>query len=469
MDLAWTVERMHPEDREALKDRIDDLFAKTAESEMLSTAEFRWKHKSGEWRWFSDNRSRIFDDEGGLKAIVGTIRDITERKNLEEQLQQAMKMEAIGRLAGGVAHDFNNLLSVILTYSRIMLENKEINDSMRADLKEIGTAGERASSLTRQLLAFSRKQVLQPELLDLKDVITNMHKMLGRLIGEDIELTTILKESMGQVKADPGQIEQVIMNLAVNARDAMPRGGKLTVEIADAALDEEYAGRHAEVDPGPYVMLAVSDTGHGMDAETKSKIFDPFFTTKEKGKGTGLGLATVYGIVKQSGGNVVAYSEPGKGTTFKIYLPRVEEGAYETGKKKILEGESLRGSETVLVVEDDESVRSLVCRLLQEAGYTVLKAADGAEALKINEQHPETIHLMVTDVVMPGMGGRKLAERLGPLRPEMKILYMSGYTDNAIVHHGALDPGTAFLQKPITKENLLLKTREALEKEQPEA
>ncbi len=388
--------------------------------------------------------------------------EITERKQLEAQLLQSQKMEAVGRLAGGIAHDFNNLLTVIKGYSELLVEEVGGDGRLRRAAEEIDKAADRAALLTRQLLAFSRRQVLEPEVLDLNDVVANMDKMLRRLIGEDIDLVSVRRPGLGRVKADPGQIEQVIMNLAVNARDAMPQGGKLTLETANVELDEVYARNHVAITPGSYVMLAVSDTGCGMDAETQARIFEPFFTTKELGKGTGLGLATVYGIVKQSGGYIWVYSEPGQGTTFKVYLPRLEE-AVETAQPEREIVRPARGSETVLLVEDEENVRQLVRQTLEKNGYTVLEARAGAEATQLSAQHPGPIHLMLTDVVMPKMSGRELAERLALLRPGIKVLYMSGYTDNAIVHHGVLDPGTAFLQKPFTAADLGQKVREVLD------
>ena len=400
----------------------------------------------------------------GRRARVVLVNDITERRQLEEQLRQAQKMEAVGQLAGGIAHDFNNLLVAINGYSELALRRLQAEDPLRRNVEEIRKAGERAAALTRQLLAFSRRQVLQPMALDLNAIVSEMEKMLRRLIGEDVELRTALAPDLGSVKADPGQIEQVLMNLAVNARDAMPRGGKLTVETQNVDLDEEYASRHVAVAPGPYVMLAVSDTGTGMDAETQARIFEPFFTTKEVGKGTGLGLSTVYGIVKQSGGNVWVYSEPGHGSTFKVYFPRVGEGAQEYRRGAEPE-EVLRGEETVLLAEDEETVRKLAREVLELYGYRVLEAAGGGDALLICERHAGPIQLLVTDVVMPEMGGRELAARLARLRPETRVLYMSGYTDSAIAHQGVLEDRADFIQKPFTPEALARKVREVLDRE----
>ncbi len=387
-----------------------------------------------------------------------------ERKQLEQQFLQSQKVEAIGQLAGGVAHDFNNLVTIISGYSHLLLEALPPDERIHGYVMEIQHAGERAAALTRQLLAFGRRQVLQPQVLDLNGVVANMDKMLRRLIGEDVDLVTACLEGLGRVKVDPGQIEQVIMNLAVNARDAMPRGGKLTLETANVELDEAYARDHVAVKPGPYVMLAVSDTGCGMDAETQKHIFEPFFTTKEQGKGTGLGLATVYGIVKQSGGNIWVYSEPGRGTTFKIYLPRMDEAVKMKGHSES-PAATARGTETVLLVEDEDAVRTLVRGVLESSGYQVLEANGGTQALLISERYKKPIHLMLTDVVMSQMGGRELAEQLVGRHPETKVLYMSGYTDNAIVHHGVLDADTPFLQKPFAPDAVARKVREALDGE----
>jgi len=384
------------------------------------------------------------------------------RRRLEEQLQQSQKMEAIGRLAGGVAHDFNNLLTIINGYSQLILDRLSSEDPVRGHVNQIKEAGDRAAALTRQLLAFSRKQVLSPQLLDLTEVVTGIDKMLRRLIGEDIELVTVNTSGLWLVKTDPGQIDQVIMNLVVNARDAMPQGGRLTIETTNLNMDDSFPGRHPAIVPGRYVMLAVSDTGTGMSEEVKSRIFEPFYTTKKHGKGTGLGLSTVYGIVKQSGGYIWAYSEPGKGTTFKVYLPVAEGALKEVGRTEE-HPHPTGGSETVLLVEDNESVRTFVQSVLESKGFKLLQANGSEDALRIIENHDGPIHLLLTDVVMPRMSGPELATRLAPLHPEAKVLYMSGYTDNAIVHHGVLDPGTHFLQKPFVPETLILKIREVLD------
>jgi PAS domain S-box-containing protein len=419
---------------------------------------------AGRWGWFSTTKAPLRDKQGKIVGIVGIGRDITEQKRLQEQLLQAQKMEAIGQLAGGVAHDFNNILVVITGYSELLLQRHlDDPDTRRLYVEEIKKAGERATALTRQLLAFSRKQMLQPEILNLNEVVLNMENMLRRLIGEHIELMTSLAPELSQVKADPGQLEQVMMNLAVNARDAMPQGGKLTIETDNVELDETYTHQYLELMSGPYVMLAVSDTGVGMDAETQSHLFEPFFTTKEAGEGTGLGLATSYGIIKQSGGHIAVYSEPGKGTTFKVYLPRLDEPIKPLASPPASIDEPHQHVETILVVEDEVEVCEVIDTILTQRGFTVLRASDGNKALRLGEQFAGPIHLLLTDVVMPGgMNGRELAERLVSLYPSLKVLYMSGYTDNAIVHHGVLDPDTAFLQKPFAPDNLIRKVLELL-------
>ena len=409
---------------------------------------------------FDLSSTPLRDPRGALRGCVLVLRDITERRSLEEQFRQSQKMDAVGRLAGGVAHDFNNILTVIKGYSDLLLEELgSADERLHRAANEIYHSAERAASLTRQLLAFSRRQVLEPRVLDLNEVVASMDKMLQRLIGEDIGLVSICKSGLRRVKADPGQIEQVILNLAVNARDAMPQGGKLTIETANVELEEDYARIHMAVRPGSYVMLAVSDTGCGMDDETQAHIFEPFFTTKEKG--TGLGLATTYGIVKQSGGNIWVYSELGQGTTIKIYLPRVRD-AVDTIEPLQPVAARHSGSETILLVEDERAVRELVVSTLERYGYTVLAAGDAAEATQLAQQHERRIHLLLTDVVMPKVSGRQLVERLTPLRPEMKVLYMSGYTDDAIVRHGVLDPGTAFLQKPFNAADLTRRVLQVL-------
>ncbi|MBI4552055.1 MAG: response regulator [Candidatus Latescibacteria bacterium] len=386
-----------------------------------------------------------------------------ECAQLEAQLLQAQKMEIVGQLASGAAHDFNNLLMVILGYADLLLLRLDASSPMRKSLEEIKRASNRAAALTRQLLTFSRKQVLHPQVLDLNTVMTDIDKMLRRLIDEQITLITVPDSALDRVKADPGQIEQVIMNLVVNARDAMPEGGVLTIETANVELDQEYARWHANVQPGPYVMLAVSDTGCGMDEATQARIFEPFFTTKEPGKGTGLGLSTVASIIKQSGGCVWVYSEVGRGTTFKIYLPRVEE-AVEVRSKDDSSSAVPRGTETVLVVEDDSLVRELAVQILQEQGYTVLEASNGREALLTGQEHVGSgIDLLLTDLVMPQMSGREVAEYLACVHPNIRILYMSGYTDRTIIQHNILEAGTSLLQKPFTPNVMIRKVREVLD------
>jgi len=401
--------------------------------------------------------------DGDVLGAICMALDITDRKELEERFRQAQKMEAVGRLAGGIAHDFNNLLMVIQGYADLLTERLPAEDPLRRHAEQIQMASQRATSLTRQLLAFSRKQILAPKVLNIQTVVTDLEKMLRRLIGEDIQLETNSVKDLGLVKADRSQIEQVILNLAVNARDAMPGGGRLTIETANVELDASFNRMPQVLAPGPYVMLAVTDNGTGMDAETQAHIFEPFFTTKEKGKGTGLGLATVYGIVKQSGGYIWVYSEPGHGATFKGYLPRIAEevfsGPRETQEARV----SLpRGSETVLLVEDEKGVRELAREYLEMSGYSVIEAEDGYTALELATMNSDPIHLLMTDVVMPGISGRELADRILQIRPAIKILYMSGYTDRSIVHHGILESDAVLLQKPFSLATLAAKLREVL-------
>jgi PAS domain S-box-containing protein len=419
--------------------------------------ETNWRRKDGKLIKVRVNAITSPNSSGEAGTIEGIVEDVTEQRALEEQFRQSQKMEGIGRLASGVAHDFNNLLTVIKGYSELVLFQTEEGDSTRPQLEEILNAADRAAALTRQLLAFSRRQIMAPKVLDLNSIVGNMEKLLCRLLGEDVELLTVLDPKLHNIRADPGQLEQVLMNLAVNARDAMPMGGQLIVETADVTLDETYS---PTVLSGQYVMLAVIDSGQGMSEEVRSRVFEPFFTTKERG--TGLGLSTVYGIVKHSGGHVWVYSELGKGSAFKVYLPRVDE-APEVHQPVAPEDSGYWGTETVLLVEDEDGVRTLISQVLQRYGYTVLEAPNGAEALLQCGRHRGPIHLLLTDVVLSQASGPQVATRLADLRPEMRTLFMSGYSEDTIVQHGLVHPGFAFLQKPFTAENLVQKLREILD------
>ncbi|MGD0915026.1 MAG: response regulator [Thermodesulfobacteriota bacterium] len=414
--------------------------------------------------------SAVFRDKDGVVRTSMIIRDITERKwaekemtALQEQFRQSQKMEAIGRLAGGIAHDFNNLLTIIKGYSQLFQIDLKESDPRRGNIEQITKATDRASGFIRQLLAFSRRQILEMKILDLNLILRDLERMLRRVIGEDIELIILLADGLGRVKTDQGQFEQVVMNLAVNAKDAMPNGGKLTVETANVDLDEAYACSHIDVIPGHYVMLSVSDTGIGMTSEVREQVFEPFFTTKETGKGTGLGLSTVYGIVKQSEGHIWVYSEPGKGTTFKVYLPKAE-GPLDSIDRKVLIGELPHGSETILIVEDEEGVLKLTVDLLTQHGYKALGARNAEDASRLGEQHKGPISLMIADVVMPGIKGPELYGSLASVHPEMKVLYMSGYTEDAIALHGVPEKGMNYIQKPFSMEGLTQKVREVLDK-----
>ncbi|MFI5057274.1 MAG: PAS domain S-box protein [Candidatus Acidiferrales bacterium] len=450
------MRHVHPEDHAV----VETAEAASHRGEPFQ-AEYRMIRKDGRVIWVSDN-AVVVRDAQGHSLMEGIIVDITERKQLEVQLQQSRRMEAVGRLAGGVAHDFNNLLTIIKGYTELALNRTGIRAELRADIERIEDASERAATLVRQLLAFGRKQVLQPKALDLNSIVLGLDKLLRRLMGADIEMKTLVGEDVGTVKADPGQIEQVIMNLVVNARDAMPDGGRLTLETANIDLDSTYARDHATVRPGHYVMLAVTDTGVGMDAETASHIFEPFYTTKGGTSGTGLGLATVYGIVKQSGGYIWVYSEPGKGSSFKVYLPRVDEPAEapQTIKKQ---PRARTGTETILLVEDEPAVRELTRMVLAAQGYSVVEALNPEDAERLSETQGTEIHLLLTDVVMPGLSGRELARRITARHPKMRVLYMSGYTQNVIAGGGTLETGIAFLQKPFTPATLIEKVRDVLD------
>jgi PAS domain S-box-containing protein len=402
---------------------------------------------------------------GGRPSRVTAMRDMTEQRLLEQQLRHAQKMEAVGRLAGGIAHDFNNLLTVIQSYASLLISEAAGTNAPHEELEEIQRAAEAATTLTRQLLTFSRQQVIEPKVLTVDKIVSGAHKMLKRLIGEDVELEIKLAPDGGRIRVDPGQLEQVIMNLAVNARDAMPEGGRLLIETSNVEMSEQFLREHVPARAGHYLMLAMSDTGAGMSEETRAHIFEPFFTTKEAGKGTGLGLATVYAIVKQSGGFIWVYSEPGHGTVFKLYFPLVDDPAEISGPTRA--AGAARGTETVLLVEDSAAVRAVTRQLLERQGYTVLEAPDPRMAIAIASSHRGTIHLLLTDIVMPGMSGRALAEQLSKARPKMKVLYTSGYTDDTILRQGVIDGSAAFLQKPFTPEMLLRKVRSALRSTPP--
>jgi len=428
----------------------------------LDNVEVRWKRQDGKAITVRLSGRAVKGETGDVVEVIAE--DVTERRVLEDQFRQAQKMEAVGRLAGGVAHDFNNLLMVISGYTEVLMEHTAQDHALHPKIAAIQQASDRATTLTRQLLAFSRKQLLELKVVDVNAIVKDIERLLRPLIGENIELSTRLAGDLGRTRADAGQIEQVIMNLVVNSKDAMPNGGKISIQTANESLDDDLQRECSYIQPGPYVMLSIEDNGHGMDKETQSRIFEPFFTTKEKGKGTGLGLSTVYGIIKQSGGYVLAQSEVGRGTTFRIYLPRVEEPAENANVTRASQS-ATGGSETVLLVEDEESVRQLVRETLEAKGYKVLEANHGAAALQIASDYHGPIDMLITDVVMPGMSGRELSEQLSASDPDIKILYLSGYTEDAVVHQGVLEPGTSFLQKPFTLQALARKVREVLRSE----
>jgi len=457
---GW-AKAIHPEDQERM---LEEWFAFVAKPGNVGfSAECRLQTREKASHWIRVQAFPMRNEDAELRGYVGTVEDVTERKHLEAQLIQAQKVEAVGRLAGGVAHDFNNILTAIMGYSELMSQRIRPDDPLRQNVEEIKTAAERAASLTRQLLAFSRKQVLELKVFDVRDTVANLEKMLHRLIGEDIELVTRAGTVPTCVKADPGQIEQVIMNMVVNARDAMPKGGNITIETSIRTLDREYARRNPEVKPGEYVMLTIHDSGTGMSDEVKAHLFEPFFTTKPQGKGTGLGLATCYGIVKQSDGHIAVSSDSEHGTKFEVYLPLAQETPVALPRRE--QAQDLpHGNETILAVEDEAGVRELVKLLLHSLGYTVLAAASGEEALKIlRERGDQQIHLLLTDMIMPQMSGRILAEQVRKILPQIKVLFTSGYTDDEILNDGIREPGLAFLQKPYTNATLAHKVRESLD------
>jgi PAS domain S-box-containing protein len=451
---AW-MERIHENDASEVREQFQNLIRRGTPLDV----EYRFRTKDERWIWLH-SQATVVRRPDGTREVDGFFSEVTERKRLQEQLGHAQKMEAIGQLTGGVAHDFNNLLTVIMSSADFLLEGLAANDPRRPDAEEVKLAADRAAALIRQLLAFSRKQVLLPTTLDLNGVVIGVEKMLRRLIGEDIEIRTIAAADLGTVRADVSQIEQVILNLAVNARDAMPEGGTLSLETANVELAEGEVPERFAMKPGRYVMLAVSDTGCGMDLATQRRIFEPFFTTKGREKGTGLGLSTSYGIVKQSGGYIWVYSEPGQGTVFKIYLPRVD-GCVEWVARRP-RSEDVRGTETILVVEDDAEVRGAAQRILESNGYTVLAACNGTQAVQMFERQP-AIDMLLTDVVMPGPSGPELASRLKQRREDLKVLFVSGYADHAVMHNGLDQLGASFMQKPFAPDSLARKVREVLD------
>ena len=455
------LEILLPESKRAGHERQrEGYFARPRVRPMGTGMELAARRKSGAEFPVEVSLSYIETREG--KFAIAFISDISQRKNLEEQLVHAQKMEAVGRLAGGVAHDFNNMLTVISGYNRMILDTLDPLDPMRANAEEVAVAADRAAALTNQLLVFSRRQATRPVVLDVNAVISSLEKMMRRLIGEDITLVLNESPNLGGIRADSGQIEQAIVNLVVNSRDAMPQGGVITIETANVTLDAGYASVHLGVQPGEYVMIAVSDNGQGIDPEVRRHIFEPFFTTKPKGKGTGLGLAIVYGMVKQSGGDIWVYSEPGRGTTFKLYFPRVGEILSETADQKPEHG-TVTATETILVVEDETSVRNLTVKILRQLGYHVEQAENAAKAIELAKSYVGDIDLLLTDVVMPGMSGKQLADALRPLRPRMRVLFLSGYTESTVLTNGVLNQGVEFLAKPFTRDALAGKVRDVLE------
>ncbi len=455
--LSMTAMEIRPaEDIEIFKEKLASIPPTPG---IRSGGPWRHKKKDGAIIFVEVTHSRI--EHKGRRAFLVLIHDVTERTRYEEALRQSMKMEAVGRLAGGVAHDFNNMLTIILGYCNLTLDQLPGADPLRSNIEGIRKAAERAALLTRQMLAFSRRQVLQPRILDLNEIITDISKMIRRLIGENIELVISPDRTLHRVKADPSQIEQILMNLIVNSRDAMPDGGRIVIETRNVELDENYTRRHAASHPGGYAMIAVTDNGMGMDAKTTQLIFEPFFTTKTTDQGTGLGLATVYGIVKQSGGNIWVYSEPGQGTTFKIYLPVVADK--EPREKPKTDSGSLTGTETVLLVEDESELRILARDILKKNGYRIIEAVHGEDALAKASQHHGPIHLMISDVMMPKLGGQELARRLKSTRKETKVIFMSGYASDAVLRHGVLEPGAVFIEKPFTGDTLMQHVRRVLD------
>ncbi len=459
--LGARIEILLPESqRRAHADERNQYFQRPHVRPMGLGIDLAGRRRDGQEFPVEVSLSYIETDEGTF--AIAFVSDIGQRKRLEEQLLHSQKMEAVGRLAGGVAHDFNNMLTVIAGYNRMLLDELPVHDPLRSYAEEILKAADRASAITHQLLTFSRRQISKPRVIHLNLVVAHADKMLRRLIGEDVQLQLRLAADIGNVKADPGQVEQAIVNLAVNGRDAMPNGGALTIETANVRLDENYLRTNMGMSPGEFVMLSVSDTGHGMDAETRRRVFDPFFTTKDRGRGTGLGLATVYGIVQQANGDIWVYSEPGRGSTFKLYFPRVSEPLTESHEPGAAQTHTAESAQTILLVEDEKAVRELTLTMLRQLGYAVLTAESGDNALRISQAHTSEIALLVTDVVMPGMSGRQLADALMLARPGLRVLFLSGYTENTVVHHGVLGAGVDFLPKPFSREVLGKKLREIL-------